>query len=343
MGWQTALGLAVALSLLSPGLGSSPRLSRSLTNTFPFNSNSGLPPREVRQGGEEVKTDFNTVAQAGKKCIDKITTTEETEYDEGIKCEHSYNQRCHTSYSTTYSAQQEEECEDNYRKDCFIQYAKTATQAEVSVCVEPLVKDCNSPGPEVCSTEYQSECWTQQETHSVEDDVVTCETVTEEKCEEQTSGYTTDTKCSKWPKEVCSVAKTPVTKFTPITRCDKVPVEICGPSGCGVTKGPKECRTETRTIPGEKPEEQCSLEPQRKCQHVTKLVPKLKPHESCTDVPKEVCTRSQTNPRKVQKPVITKWCYTPTEESGLTDGASNPVTQPAIQQPPIQEPPRCSS
>merc|ERR1712088_361782 len=36
------------------------------------------------------------------------------------------------------------------------------------------------------------------------DDVVECETVYEEKCEDETSGYTTNTKCSKWPKEVCS-------------------------------------------------------------------------------------------------------------------------------------------
>ena len=62
-----------------------------------------------------------------------------------------------------------------------------------------------------------------------------------------------------------------------------------------------------RTIPGEKPEEQCSLEPQRQRKHVTKLLPPLKPQESCTDVPKEVFTRSQTNPRKVQKPVLKKW------------------------------------
>ena len=82
-----------------------------------------------------------------------------------------------------------------------------------------------------CSTEYQSECETLQEEHDVEDDVVSCETVLEEKCEDETSGYTTNTKCSKWPKEVCNVQRTPVKKYTPETRCQKVPVELCGPSG----------------------------------------------------------------------------------------------------------------
>ena len=56
---------------------------------------------------------------------------------------------------------------------------------------------------------------------------------------------------------------------------------------------------------------------QRTCKHVTKLVPKLTPTEECVDVPKEVCTRSRTNPRKVKQPVIKKWCYVPSEESGL--------------------------
>merc|ERR1711962_1720159 len=319
----------VSCSLAEQGLPSSSRQSRSLVGTFPFNSpDLSLPERKTRQGGDGgVATDFQSVAAAGQRCIDKITTEEETEYDEVVTCDHSYNTRCHTSYKTSYNAQQEEECDENYKKNCFIEYYKTATKAEVQICVEPLVKNCDIPGPEVCSTEYQSECETKQEVHDVEDDQVSCQTVIEEKCEDETSGYTTDTKCSKWPKEVCSVAKTPVTKFTPITRCDKVPVEICGPSGCGVTKGPKECRTETRTIPGEKPEEQCSLEPQKKCQHVTKLVPELKPHESCLDVPKEVCTRSQSNPRKVQKPVITKWCYHPSEEAGIPEGSGSSKPQ----------------
>jgi hypothetical protein len=65
------------------------------------------------------------------------------------------------------------------------------------------------------------------------------------------------------------------------------------------------------------PEENCNLEPQRSCKHVTKLVPLLKPQEECVDIPKEVCSRSRTNPRKVQKPVVKKWCYVPTKESGL--------------------------
>ena len=106
----------------------------------------------------------------------------------------------------------------------------------VENCREPLVKDCSIEGPEICRTEYESECWTKQEVHDVEDDIVSCETVVDEKCEDETSGYTTNTKCSKWPREVCSVSKKNVKKYTPITGCTKEPRELCAPAGCGFSQ-----------------------------------------------------------------------------------------------------------
>ena len=77
----------------------------------------------------------------------------------------------------------------------------------------------------------------------------------------------------------------------------------------------------------EVPEEQCTLEPQKECKQVTKLVPLLKPAEECVDIPKEVCVRQRTNPRRVQKPVIKKWCYTPTIETEI-EFSSRPDSQP---------------
>ena len=67
----------------------------------------------------------------------------------------------------------------------------------------------------------------------------------------------------------------------------------------------------------ENPVETCEMEPIHTCKHVTKLVPKLVPVEKCADVPKEICARSKTNPRKIKKPLIKKWCYVPSKESGL--------------------------
>ena len=41
--------------------------------------------------------------------------------------------QCHTSYTTIYEAQQEEDCEENYRKSCYIDYEDTAFNQTVQV------------------------------------------------------------------------------------------------------------------------------------------------------------------------------------------------------------------
>jgi len=244
---------------------------------------------------------------------------EEIEYQDHVHCDHSYDQRCHTTYVTNYESQQEEECEENFRKNCFIDYEKIAFNESVLVCRTPLVKDCDVQGPEICRTEYESECWTKPEEHNVIDDVVSCTTEYEEICEPVTSGYTTEKVCSKWPRESCVITKQQNTKVTPKVGCHKEPIQLCAPAGCKLVPAPDPiCRTETKTIVQDKPKEECSLEPQRTCKHVTKLVPKLSPTEECVDVPKEVCSRSRVpKPIPVKKPVIKKWCYVPSAASGL--------------------------
>merc|ERR1719308_497858 len=175
------------------------RGAKSLVNTFPFNANErgedhhehhdehheehaahelsqSLDNRFSRQGEEAAAVGFAAVAEAGEKCIDKVEMVEETEYDDVIQCDPSYDKRCHTTYVTNYDSQQEEECEENFRKNCFIEYEKIALQETVNICRKPLVKDCEVEGPEICRTEYESECWTKQEEHDVEDDVVECKT-----------------------------------------------------------------------------------------------------------------------------------------------------------------------
>ena len=70
-----------------------------------------------------------------------------------------------------------------------------------------MVKDCEIEGHEICRTEYEPECWTKHEEHDYEVDVIACVTEVEEMCEDETSGYTTNTKCSKWPKYVFTLER----------------------------------------------------------------------------------------------------------------------------------------
>merc|ERR1719385_681849 len=72
---------------------------------------------------------------------------EETEYDDVVQCDHSYDRRCHTTYTTNYESQQEEDCEENFRKNCFIEYEQIAFNETATVCRTPLVKDCDVQDP----------------------------------------------------------------------------------------------------------------------------------------------------------------------------------------------------
>merc|ERR1711973_121144 len=263
-----------------------------------------LPARGSRQGAnDDVSLDIGTIAAAGERCIDKVVMVEETEYDDVISCKHSYSEKCHTTYTTDFEPQQEEECEENFVKNCFIEFSHTPLKLE-------------GGGPEVCQTVYESACTTRYEQHDVDEDSVECETITEEKCEDVTQGYTTEQKCTKWPVQKCKASPSKVKKYSPNTSCKKVPREICGEGTVAVPQG-EECFDRQETVIQEVPTETCNLEPQRQCKHVTKLVPLLKPSEECVDIPTEACSRSRTNPRKVQKPVVKKWCYVPTAQSGL--------------------------
>jgi len=306
----------LALPALSSRQGYGPPQEVDYQEQTTYKPSSGLDSTQNEVG---IDTIVNQAPNAsGKRCVDKVEMVEETLYDEVVKCDHSYDRRCHTSYTTTFEAQQEEDCEENYIKRCYIAYENFAFNETVEVCKKPMVKDCDiEDGEPVCRTVYESECWTKQQEHEVEDDVVDCVTVQDEKCVDKTVGYTTQTECQQWPRQQCSVKKQTIKKFTPMTSCAKEPRELCAPSGCGFKEGADECYEKVKTIVQEKPTEECDIEPHRICKHVTKLVPRLVPREECVDVPKEICTRSKGNPRRVKKPVIKKWCYIPSPESGL--------------------------
>ena len=61
-----------------------------------------------------------------------------------------------------------------------------------------------------------TECETRYHEHDVEDDIVECETIQEEKCEDVTQGYTTEQKCTKWPRQGCKLILSAVVRFTSV-------------------------------------------------------------------------------------------------------------------------------
>jgi len=288
--------------------------SNSIPN-FPFNLNK--QKNAISQNTIITEIASSGTNENGRKCVDKLMMVEETVWDDVMTCDHSYDTRCHISYITTYESQQEEECDENYRKVCVIDFEQKAFNESVEICNTPLVKDCNIPGPEVCRTVYESVCETRQKVHQVEDDVTNCKTEVMTKCRDVTQGYQTKQECDEWPVQRCSISKQKVNKYTPETSCHKEPREVCAPEPCSFTNGTVQCHSEMKTVVVDHPVESCDMEPVRTCRHVTKQVPKLVPKEECSDVPKEICSRTRVNPQKRKRPVIKKWCYVPTKESGL--------------------------
>merc|ERR1719431_2288743 len=82
------------------------RKPKSYENSFPFNANEKdedqhedfkqQDGRVPRQDDLDIDVGFQAVAAAGpredgKKCIDKVEMIEETEYDDVIQCDHSYD------------------------------------------------------------------------------------------------------------------------------------------------------------------------------------------------------------------------------------------------------------
>ena len=69
---------------------------------------------------------------------------------------------------------------------------------------------------QVCQTVYESECWTEQEQHRVEDDVPVCQAVEEEECG-------VDGKCRAVSRQRCTVQRKQVTKdcLTPGSNCGR--------------------------------------------------------------------------------------------------------------------------
>ena len=98
----------------------------------------------------DVSVDIGDVAAAGTRCVEKVMMIEETVYDDSIECHHSYDKRCHTTYSTDYVPQQVEDCDENFVKECYIEYKPVAFNETVEICNElPVREECGDEGTHI--------------------------------------------------------------------------------------------------------------------------------------------------------------------------------------------------
>ena len=165
---------------------------------------------------------------------------------------------------------QEEDCEEKFKKTCYIEYEQKAYSETVQVCTTPWMKDCSEEveeGEEFCQTVYQSECFTKQTVHEVEDDVPQVRLLTilpvyilycvsavpdcggGEVCRGKgglhdqsqvrqggNSPLPDKVHFVQWPREVCTLEKQQVKKYTPDTSCTKIPKQLCAPQSCNIVE-----------------------------------------------------------------------------------------------------------
>ncbi|XP_040570571.1 uncharacterized protein [Lepeophtheirus salmonis] len=269
----------------------------------------------------------------GTRCIKKFVFVEETEYERGMKCQHSFKKKCHLTYITDYTSAPEKKCETTFKKNCHITFKPTPHTEKVKKCYTPIVQNCEGKeGPKVCKTKYENHCETQYKSYELEQDVPKCEMKEELRCKNETvnllhiphddedrrgdnlptnGAFAVKEVCEKWPTQKCKVEKKKVTKVHPKTECKKIPREVCSSSNCLFEPGEEICHEESQTQIQNIPEEDCDLEPEENCREESVLVPKLIPKNNCVKVPKEICVNTKSNPQIVKRPIIKDWCYKP--------------------------------
>merc|ERR1719295_1835905 len=180
------------------------------------------------------------------------------------------------------------ECTHKNTEQCHYTYVTEFKPSQEEVCEENFEKQCSITFKQQAYNETVKKCYKPIEKVCNGQGPEECRTVYESSC---TTKY---------------VEKQPG-KFVGDTGCEKLPVEICG-AGCVYEEGGEECHDKGLQSLVDVPEEVCDLNPQKTCRLQTKLVPRLTPKHECTRVPREVCSLRFRTPKRVSKPLLTKWC-----------------------------------
>merc|ERR1711997_1387617 len=103
---------------------------------------------EAIQGG----VDFSGCVddeETGLCCVEREETVSTIQKDPILECTHKNVEKCHYTYITQFSANQEEVCDETYEKSCQIIFKQQAFNETVQKCYKPLTKVCNGQGEDV--------------------------------------------------------------------------------------------------------------------------------------------------------------------------------------------------
>jgi len=245
-------------------------LSEPEENQYPTSPQLS-PSRQAQDAAEEEEeVEEKEEEEEEVRCINKVMQVTSTVYEDKIKCQHTFTEKCHDTFITDYVPTQEKKCETSFDKNCHITYKPMMFEETVKICDEPLKKVCNNDtvgqGEEVCKTHYETTCETRYKEHEVEQDEPVCTMVTERKC-----------------KDV------------------SVPVPDSDPTGTLLRRTRRRAQEEglddntLQSLDLDNPDdflnvgEECEDWPVQKCTLEKKTVKKTNPETSCRKMPREIC------------------------------------------------------
>lgn len=258
-----------------------------------------LNPRQQQEATEEKKEDV--------RCVKKLMQVEETVYEEKVKCQHTFSEKCHDTFITDYVPTQEKKCETSFSKNCHITYKPMMFEEDVEICNEPLTKTCNNntigQGETVCNTHYETICETRYKEHEVTQDEPVCEMVIEKKCKDVT-------------------IPVPEIQFRRRRQADDLDAADGAPALTSGDLGPQvdldlAAASDSLVSIGE----ECEEWPVQKCTLEEKKVKKTTPNTACEKIPKEICAPSNcvvgVSPKKCRTETRALLQNIPTEECNL--------------------------
>jgi len=256
---------------------------------------SGSGEEDIIKEEEEEEEEEEREEEEEVRCINKVMQVTETVYENRIKCQHTFTEKCHDTFITDYVPTQERKCETSFDKRCHITYKPMMFEETVQICNEPLKKVCSNDtvGEEVCKTHYETNCETRFKEHEVEQDEPVCEMVTERKCNDVRVPVPGSTGFLRRKRRQADVGALPTL------------IEDNGLGPVGDFPELNGNDLQSLGFQGDKDllsvGEECEDWQVQKCTLEKKVVKKVNPETSCQKMPREICAPSNCAFKKSEK------------------------------------------
>ena len=129
----------------------------------------------------------------GYDCIHEVMEIKEVSFTDQIRCYNTTEEVCSQTHITIFESRTEKQCDTHFKKVCWVDYKDMSTKEVVRVCNKKPERQCNlSPEEKAtvkivreCRDHYETVCQTRYLSKNVTEDKVTCQTTTDQMCDEE--------------------------------------------------------------------------------------------------------------------------------------------------------------